>query len=348
MSMENIREDDEIDLAQLFNILWNGKLVVITWSLIAVLSMLCYALIRTPLYKVEAVISQPQASNLIPIQPSALNTTEVHSAPKLDKKVVYNSVLLQLNSVNILREFWSQRFQREDIKNDKKFRLFIESLSVESVNPKGEEPQSKKVASSFADPKEGMDILNSYLDFINERIQNQVIADMTRSFKASLITIDNSIFLLEANGQKTLSYDLIKLRENYEIAKSLKISATPYKDLENIGLTFLDERDYLLGTDALGLQIATLSAREGKSLRAYNTKINDLFLARNIVESDINRLSGFSDDLAMFKIEKRAESSIDPIGVGKIILMVIGLIVGLIIGCLHVLLRNLIKRNGNN
>lgn len=344
--MEHIRKDDEIDLAQLFNTLWKGKWIVITWSVVAVFIMLCYVLLRTPLYKVEAVISHSQTSSLIPIQPSILNTTEVHAVPKLDKKVVYNSVLLQLSSINILREFWSGYFQLESQDDDKHFRSFVKSLSVESVNPKGEEPQSRKVAANFANPKEGTDVLNSYLAFINKRIQNQVVEEMTRSFKASLVTIDNSISLLEANGQKTLSYDLIKLKENYEIAKSLKITATPYKDLENIGLTILDERDYLLGTDALSLQIATLSAREGKSLRAYNAKINDLFLARNIVASDISRLSEFGDELAMFKIENRAESSIDPIGAGKVLLLISGLIVGLLMGCLHVMLLNLIRQHG--
>ncbi len=346
MSVESSLENDEIDLGKLFKSLWERKWVVIAWASAAAFLALGYALMRTPIYKVEAVISPTQASDLIPIQPSVLNVADVSTVPKLDEKVIYNSVLLQLNSTNVIREFWFT-FATGELKNDLKFRSFVKSLSANSVNPKGEEPQSRRVAVNYENPEEGTNSLNLYLEFINSRIQKQYIEQMNRSFNASLLAIDNSIALLEANGQKNLSYDLLKLKENYEIAKSLKIKSTPYKDLENIGLSLLDERDYLLGTDALELQITTLSAREGKSLRAYDKKIDDLFLARAVAQSDISRLARFEDSVPMFKIESSAEPSIDPIGVSKIILLIGGIFVGLFIGCVHVFLLNILKSDGD-
>ena len=347
MSMENTLDSDEIDLAKLIRNLWQGKWIIVAWTATLILLMLCYALLRTPIYKIESIISHAQSSSLIPIQPSILDIAGVHSVPQLDQNVIYNSTLLQLDSINVLREFWSIYSPDEAKGDDDKFRSFVNGLSIESVNPKAPEPQSKRIVARFSEPKEGEDTLNAYLEFLGKRVQMQFIEDVNRSFKASLVTVDNSISLLEEDAQKNLSYELLKLKENYEIAKSLKITATPYKDLENIGLTILDGRDYLLGTDALTLQINMLSARQGQSMRAYNKRINDLFLARSIIESDIAKLVEFKGFVSMFKIENRAESSIDHIGPKKLILLIGGLIAGLFFGCLHVLLVNLMKRDGD-
>ncbi len=346
MSVESSRENDEIDLGKLFRSLWEAKWIVVAWASATILMALAYALMRTPIYKVEAVISPTHTSSLIPVQPSVLGVADVPTVPKLDEKVIYNSVLLQLDSVNVISEFWLTS-STGDLKNDPEYRSFVKSLSATSVNPKGEEPQSRRVAANFESPEEGTDLLNRYLAFVNLRIQKQYVEQINRSFNASLLAVDNSIALLEANGQKNLSYDLLKLKENFEIAKSLKITSTPYKDLENIGLSLLDGRDYLLGTDALGLQIATLSAREGKSLRAYDKRIDDLFFARTVVQSDLARLAKFEDAIPMFKVESSAEPSIDPIGVRKIILVIGGLLIGIFIGCLHVLLLNILKFEGD-
>lgn len=347
MSIDNALDSDEIDLAKLIRNVWRGKWIIAAWSAAAILLMLCYALLRTPVYKIESIISHAQSSSLIPIQPSILDVAGVHSVPKLDENVIYNSTLLQLESTNVLREFWSTYSSNKGEESNNEFRAFVNGLNVESVNPKADEPQSKRISARFSEPEKGENTLNAYLDFINKRIQNQFIEEINRSFKASLVTIDNSISLLEEDAQKNLSYELLKLKENYEVAKSLKITATPYKDLENIGLSILDGRDYLLGTDALTLQIDMLSARQGKSMRAYNKRINDLFLARSIIESDIARLSGFKGSVPMFKIENRAESSIDPVGPRKLILLISGLIAGLFFGCLHVLFLNLMKQDGD-
>lgn len=347
MSIDNTLDGDEIDLAKLIRNIWRGKGIIVTWTAAAVLLTLCYTFLRTPVYKIESIISYVQSSSLIPIQPSILEMAGVHSVPKLNEQVIYNSTLLQLGSTNVLREFWATYSSSKDEQSDDEFRAFANGLSVESVNPKAEEPQSKKIVTTFSDPEKGERTLNAYLEFLNKRIQMQFIEDIHGSFNASMVAIDNSISLFEEDAQKNLSYELLKLKENYEIAKSLKITATPYKDLENIGLTILDGRDYLLGTDALTLQINMLSARQGKSMRAYNKRINDLFLARSIIESDIARLAGFKGSVPMFKIENRAESSIDPIGPKKLILLIGGLIAGLFFGCLHVLLVNLMKQNGD-
>jgi len=347
MSIDNALDSDEIDLAKLIRNVWRVKWIIVAWTATLVFLMLAYAYSRTPIYKIESIISHAQSSSLIPIQPSILDVAGVHSVPKLDEKVIYNSTLLQLGSTNVLREFWSTYSASKGEESNNEFRAFVSGLSVESVNPKAEEPQSKRISARFSEPEKGENTLNAYLEFINKRIQTQFIEEINRSFKASLVTIDNSISLLEEDAQKNLSYELLKLKENYEVAKSLKITATPYKDLENIGLSILDGRDYLLGTDALTLQIDMLSARQGKSMRAYNQRINDLFLARSVIESDIARLSGFKGSVPMFKIENRAESSIDPVGPKKLILLIGGLIAGLFFGCLHVLLLNLMKQNGD-
>lgn len=347
MSMENTLDSDEIDLAKLIRNIWQGKWIIVAWTAALVLLMLSYAFLRTPIYKIESIISHAQSSSLIPIQPSILEVGGVHAVPKLDEKVVYNSTLLQLGSINVIREFWSVHSPGKDEQSVNEFRAFVSGLSVDSVNAKGEEPQSRRVAAKFSDPAKGEDTLNAYLEFLNKRIQMQFVEDLNRSFKASVITIDNSISLLEEDAQKNLSYELLKLKENYEIAKSLKITATPYKDLENIGLSIMDGRDYLLGTDALTLQIDMLSARQGKSMRGYNKRINDLFLARSVIESDIAKLTEFKGYVPMFKVENRAESSIYPIGPGKLVLLIAGLFAGLFLGCLHVLFLNLMKQNGD-
>lgn len=346
MSIENTLDSDEIDLAKLIRNIWRGKWIIVAWTAAAILLVLCYAFLKTPIYKIEAIINPSQSASLIPIQPSVLNIAEVHSVPKLDEKVVYNSTLLQLVSINVLRDFWSVYSPGEKEKNEDNFRTFIDELKVVSVISQGEEVESRRIEAKFSNPETGEKTLNAYLEFLNNRMQLQFIEDIKRSINASRAAIDNTIALLEDDAQKKLSYELLKLKENYEIAKSLKITSTPYKDLENIGLTVLDGRDYLLGTDALSLQINTLSARQGKSMRAYDRRINDLFLARNIVESDILRLTEFKGSVSMFKVENRAESSIDPIGPETLFLLIGGVIAGLFFGCLHIVLLNIMKQNG--
>ncbi|PUA29422.1 MAG: hypothetical protein B0W54_02210 [Cellvibrio sp. 79] len=347
MSIDSTLDGDEIDLAKLIKNVWRGRWILVAWTATLILLMLCYAFLRTPIYKIESIISPSQSANLIPIQPSVMSIAEVHPVPKLDERVIYSSVLFQLGSISVLRDFWATFSSSGGEKNENDFRSFIDDLNIVSVISQGEEIDSRRIEVKFSNPEAGEKTLNAYLEFLNKRMQQQAIEDINRSIKASATAIDNAIALLEDDAQKKLSYELLKLKENYEIAKSLKITTTPYKDLENIALTILDGRDYLLGTDALLLQINMLSARQGKSMRAYDRRINDLFLARNIIDSDAARLAEFKGFVPMFRIENRAESSIDPVGPETLLLLLGGLVAGLFLGCLHIALINLMKQNGD-
>ena len=63
LSQENTSYDDEIDLKELFSVLWKAKILIIVITSFFALSSVLYALSLTNFYKSEAILNLAEQSN---------------------------------------------------------------------------------------------------------------------------------------------------------------------------------------------------------------------------------------------------------------------------------------------
>ena len=63
LSQENTTYDDEIDLKELFSVLWKAKILIIVITSFFALSSVLYALSLTNFYKSEAILNVADQSN---------------------------------------------------------------------------------------------------------------------------------------------------------------------------------------------------------------------------------------------------------------------------------------------
>ena len=59
-------EDDEIDLLQLVHTIWNGKWLILLFTLIATLLAFVYAFGQSPIYKADALLQVESQKSAIP------------------------------------------------------------------------------------------------------------------------------------------------------------------------------------------------------------------------------------------------------------------------------------------
>ncbi len=90
-------EDDTIDLYELWITLWNKKWLVIAVTVIAALGSVVYALLQPPIYKAEALLLPPRATDV--------KSVNVKLVTGLVMKGEQESQFRGVNGVNVSRSF---------------------------------------------------------------------------------------------------------------------------------------------------------------------------------------------------------------------------------------------------
>ncbi len=343
-AMENYQQNnsDEIDLFDIVEKIWAGKKVIAGIMLVSAI-IAFVALKMTPsYYGISVTIDRASADQLRPLAPSLLGSNE-YQVPAPDENKIYGKILLQADSIALLRAFWENETGKAlnldagTIKSDvlQEFDRFSKSFILTGLNPKTPEITARKITLEHRNSLEGIKLLNNYVAFLNKRSLGELTGRLKEAYTANLNALDIAYNARNSIEQRKLSDALINLHENSKIAASLGIKETPFKELENIQLKVLDSRDYLLGTKVLAQQIDILLARQGKSLAPFSLDLRNMETWRDQMTSDLQRLNDSTVERMLFVVVNKPEASFAPIKPKKSLIFV-GVV--LLSGCLGVLL----------
>jgi chain length determinant protein (polysaccharide antigen chain regulator) len=344
------RNDDEIDLVDLLKKLWSERYTILVVILVS--TIVCFFVLKAlpSYYKIEATIDGVTQEQYRSVMPSQLNTAEYQVAAP-DHKRNYNNVLLQIASLGSVKSFWEQRtgklldFNQKNSTEYKNFMEFFDDLVLESGNSKFPDFTPRKVSILHQNSNEGVSLLTEYLLYVNDSLWRDVSAKMKQSYVANLSALNFRYETVSRAEEKKLSDELTNLKEQLKIAQSLGITDTPFKDLENVQLSVVDSRYYLLGVKALKQQIEILESRQGKSLAPFSIELRSLETQRNIISADLEKLSAFTGKIEIFSIVNKPDSSFSPVAPNKLLILVAVIFASLFLSCIFVLIRSAFRHH---
>jgi len=357
MSIESRQQDnfaqtnnDEINLLEIFLKIWKGKFLIIGIVLVSAVIAFISLKMMTSYFKIDTTIDVATADQIRVLAPSVTGSTE-YQVPILDAKKIYDRVLLQANSLPLLKAFWEKRTGKPLLLNpgdpvseeNQGFRKFYESFVIEASNPKTPEVTARKISLEYRDPVSGIKLINDYLDFLNQQALLGEIQRLESSYNANLSALAVSYSARNLIEQRKLDDELVKIRENLKIAESLGIKETPFRELENIQLKVLDSRDYLIGTKPLSQQIDILVARQGKSLAPFSADLRNMETWRDQMTVDLERLKVMKDKVRLFSVINKPDASPDPVKPKKTLIFIVIVFLSGILGIAIVLIRGAVQ-----
>ncbi len=324
-------QDDEIDLMELFSIVWAGKWIIL--SLTAISAIAAYIIISSlPLiYEVSSRINENSEYELQSIQPSGLDGGDSYQVAPIRAESLYRAVLAQADSLYVKKAFWefNTGFTLSDdveVSNDdenlKAFLAFSANLAIALAEKDNQNPLMATVSLETADSFHGVKQVNEYLRYVDEFVVSKSLGQLQAGLQSSLDRLENDYQNLKDRELVELEDKLIRLAEARDLANSLNIVETPYDQVENVASEVLNNRLYLLGTRTLSEEIKSLTSRKEKPLQAFVPKLRSMELWKQQIERDLRQIQNNKGKIKAFVVVTPAEASFKPTKPNKMLLFV--------------------------
>ncbi|GAB1268515.1 LPS O-antigen chain length determinant protein WzzB [Aurantivibrio infirmus] len=342
--------NDEVDLIELVALLWRGKWIVVGVMLIFGIASVWYLKITPSIYRIDAILDETSSYRLQRIQPSKLKGGEEYQVQPVNLEIVYSTALAHANSLYVKKLFWQQSAkergisQPNGIEYEKYFKVFSNNLSV--TVPDTTIPDSSLhsfLALESKNPKESTQLLKAYLDFVDRHTIAELIDQLTAGYTTSLLKLESDYDSLIEQEKRKLADELVRLKESLEVARALNIVETPYDEVENVELGFIENRQYLLGTRVLNEEIKSISARQQKPLAAFVPLLRNMEHWKEQLENDLRRTQGAEDVVNSFVIVSPPQATLDPIKPKKLLIFIASLVVAGVLGVIIIFVREGVK-----
>lgn len=322
--------DDEIDLLELFAVLWRGKWIVVSITLLCAVAAFVWLKLQPSIYRVDASIDTASTYEIRALQPSTLSGGEDYQVPALDREEIYGRLLNQAGTLYLKKQYWEAEtgirlpasLNGESNENVAAFKLFSNSLSVK-LPDKSASNTVAQLSLNVENPSEGVTQLHNYLDFVDQFMINRIIEQLLEAYRTNIDRLIYDYQSLKNRERQRIEDELVKLKEAHDVAQSLDIVETPYNEVEGVELQVLDNRLYLLGTRALAEEIKALEGRKEKPIEIFVPKLRQMEQWQQQMENDLQRLESIDGtDFNTFTVVSAPESSLDPVEPNKSLIFV--------------------------
>ncbi|MBF4354690.1 LPS O-antigen chain length determinant protein WzzB, partial [Vibrio anguillarum] len=242
--------NDEIDLRELFSVLWQGKLTIVLCTVLFAVMAVVYALTAQQWWSAKATVTQPELSQVVTFLQQVKQYQPLFDLYQEDGTIIVSKELDGL--INPATIF--QRFVRAFNTNDNKKR-FMQSnptfLAIEQqqlkVNENNEtddvarfyqswygkitaQEVGKTQAGDFylsfqsIDKASSLVLLNAYIDFINQQLNQQLTNDLTSKLTVKHNQLSQQYSSLQQQTQLRLQVELARVQNALAIAKAANIN----------------------------------------------------------------------------------------------------------------------------
>lgn len=348
---------DEIDLMDLFAIIWEGRWIIFAVNVIAAIAGFVVIKALPSIYRVEAVLAGPssyQLQRLQVLQPAARYQVATDEADRrldqlavadwpdyqvapVDGKSIYLAALAELDSTSLKREYWDQR--ASSMSGNGGWRGFAKGLQLSQPKQISDVSDQAQVHLLTEDPEAGVELLKDYLAFAEREVRAQQLSELQVGLETTLAKLSEDFASAVAEERLQLEDELVRLREAREVAQALGIVELPFQSLQNVRLPLLDQRLYLLGTAVLDEEIRALEARKDKPLEAFAPRLRQMSQWREQAIRDLQRLQSM-DEVRAFNVVTPPEASLGPVKPNKLLLLVAVVFAAFIFSVFLVLFRH--------
>lgn len=330
---------EEIDLRELVLVLWRQKIFILLVTGVFAVAGIAYAVLSPQVWSAKAVISAPRSEDLRPLlrmanQAKLFGITDFPSAQKL-----YDEFVREFNSYDNRRNFLQDSsFFKEQVQaaqlDQRAQRLWLRKwsqlISAEVVDKKGEKP-GIIISSSANNSSQALTLLKTYIQFIIEKQQRELISNLTEQQSTKIAALSTSFKLTKEDAERELKNELDNLVLTISIAKAAGIERplTNYNNSDRFLPT--------LGTKGLEEKLNLLKALD---LTAYQPKLIEL-------QVQIERLKAVEMDGISFRPFSYLDAPEEPLSRDKPkrpLIVVLATLLGGMLGVAIVLVRHTFRR----
>ena len=270
MAEVSSQRNDEIDLIELFRVLWKKKLWIVLSAFVCTLIAGVYAFTAKEQWTSTAIVVAPRSTDLGSLLPARAEYARIigdgdFSAGKLSDSL-YGQFKHFLLSNDLKRQFleqseWVKNYTKEMTEEQK--RKYIEEtvskyLIVHEVDPKKKDLTeldkiSLKIIFSAETPKDAQSVLTEYVSFVNQYILNQTNQEFKLGFNLRLDELKFTKEQIEENLTEAKKVQVENLTNALEIAKKAGIT-----DFSR-GNNNISVPEYMLGNVRLNISDSKLA-----------------------------------------------------------------------------------------
>lgn len=350
----NVKQDGEIDLFEIFSVLYRSKWLIV--SFIATFSSLvfCYLLFSPQKWKSEAVIIQPTTMEMFELNKFLSQLKVLDIKTNIDASQVYikfltayRSPLLQENFLinsdyfqKLAKSIEPQSLEKEkkilrDIISDINITNIIHSNYTNSIANKQEGPVEAKVELSAEAAQDAQNLLSSYLHYIESNVRQEIKAELNEKIVQQLIYAKGKYAIELADLKNANLVAIQRLKNSLAIAQSVGIKK-PVIFLHNF---IQDDPDYpiALGSKALAKKLAIIEKNDDLSSSNFSLLSNQLYIQQ------LQMLNSKDIWFQPVKYIQKPTLPIEKQTLKQTHMVLLAIIVGLIFGCIYVLLRHMVN-----
>lgn len=343
--------DDEIDLFELWERLYQQKYLILMIVGFFTLAGLIYSFVATPVYKTSAYLLPPLAKDVqalnINLRSANLFDENLIKEDKTIEQVrsdVFARFLRNIQSRELRRTFFDRLLLTENVfettdKDVSVLKLFEEKFNEKLILDK---PQENSVGAAYVLNLETNDAevsarwLNDYLGFVIVQTKQELIDEINATIEHRKTELNVMMRLMRENALKQKHDRLEMLNEALNIAKAIDLKSAQQVESP------IPRMHYLRGYEAIQAEIETLTQRESED--PFIEKLREL-------QRYANYLSSFNLEPEAFRvvgIDQQAFAPDEPIQPKKALIIIISVILGAMLGAFIALIRSAVKARYEN
>lgn len=340
--MVSRRHDDEINISELFVLLWKKKSRILLATLIFGSIGVLYAMLAPEQWTAHATIYQPKQRDTLALDRlrTELNLQGLRGTK--NNNSVYNEFLLEFKSYNNISNYLrtTSQFKEHVAKNDlseqqqqRLLRTWSEWMEIAPQDKKGEKP-GVHLSFSFFTKKDSLSMLTGYIDYI-VRLQGQELIDILENNRQSQInTLNLKIRLKTEDAQRKLAREIEGIEYSMSIAKAAGVN----KPLENFN--YGDRFPITLGQDALARKLSILKSLK---IEEYVPEIMEL----NVQRARLNSINLGNLTLSPFTYLDTPSEPLSRDKPKRPLIVILATLLGGMLGAALVLLQHAIQQGRN-
>ena len=347
--------DNEISLIEIWNILCEGKRVIVGSLLASILAAVVAVILFPKIYQAKMVLLPPQLSAV-----TSLSIPDIYTAAP---QAIYKEFLINLHSHGLRYQYFKDYLLR-DFRNGKQggkvdaYEIFNQKF--DKLLKISSKTKNKAYGTNFTtvtlDGENYADLadwLGKYITFVDEHTVNKLTSNVQAQLKSRVEDIKDQIAILRLVASRERQDRIARLKAAYSMAKRLQIK-------KPIGSTFVaDDKKKTLetwktglifGSNEVPLYFRGYLALQGELEQLQNRKSDDSFIAGlRKLQGRLSFLEKKQIDLRTVhihtvQVDQQARTDHNPVKPKRILIFFSIVFLGVIIGLLGAFLKNVIKQ----
>ncbi|AOM42559.1 LPS O-antigen length regulator Wzz(fepE) [Xenorhabdus hominickii] len=338
-------QEDEIDLFELFSVLFQSKYLIIAVSFIFAIIGFGFASFLPQKWTSTAAVVKPGLEEFQPLKNVLTDLRVLSLEPKVTEETLYNRFIENYNS-RVLREeylvdtdYFKGLLAESNDSSAQGRRKLIEQVvnkNISSSLPKKDDEVDETMLSfSAGNAENAYNLLTGYINFVSSVVSDQVKNELNDMVHQKLVY-----------SQKLYDIDLSRIDnmrnvniERLKYAISIADSAGVKKPVSNGGAMIKDDPDYsiALGSDALQRK---LQITEGIT---DPTKIDADLRNRQLYISNLGKVNVDKVDFKPFKYMQEPYVPTSKDSPKRLLILIGAGFIGFILSIMFVLLRHMVR-----